>query len=120
MDDKTAFHWSVGAGYLTATIVSFIPTKIYAFSAKESGSTRRESVKFLLISGIGFVIQLITSSLFLEFIANPLLSVFSLVIREKISHTAGMGLSFTANFLGHRFLTFRSTGIYDKIRPNRD
>jgi len=120
MSDKTAFPWSVAASYLTATVVAFVPTKIYAFSAKESGSTRRESVKFLMISAVGFVIQSFVSAFALDFIANPILGGFSLVVREKISHTIGMGVSFIANFLGHRFLTFRSTGIYDKIRPNRD
>lgn len=120
MNDMTAYPWSVAAGYLTATVVSFIPAKLYAFSEKDSGSTRRESVKFLLISLVGFVIQLTVSTLTLNLIANPLLSMFSLVVREKVSHTVGMGVSFLANYLGHRFLTFRSTGIYDKIRPNRD
>jgi hypothetical protein len=37
-------------------------------------------------------------------------------LRETFSHLTGMGCSFLANYYGHKFLTFRSTGIYDKIK----
>ena len=114
--DKPAFNWSVFAGYLTATVVSFVPAKIFAFSAKGSGNTKRESIKFLIIALLALGVQLGVSSLTLDLIAKNLLSSYSLFIQEKFSHLAGMGCSFLANFYGHKFLTFRSTGIYDKIK----
>ncbi|WP_337042068.1 GtrA family protein [Emticicia sp. 17c] len=114
--DKPAFNLSVSAGYLTATVVSFIPAKVFAFSAKESGNTRRESVKFLIIALVAWGIQVGVSSLTFDFIANPFFSEYSLFLREKGSHVTGMGFSFLANYFGHKFLTFRSTGIYDKIK----
>jgi putative flippase GtrA len=120
MSDRAALHSSVAAAYLTATVISFVPAKNYAFSAKESGSTRRESIKFLLISTVGFFVQIIVTTLVLDYFANPFLQSFSLVIREKFSHAAAMGCSFTANFFGHQFLTFRSTGLYDRIKSPKN
>lgn len=114
--DKPAFNLSVFAGYLTATIVSFIPAKVFAFSAKESGNSKRESIKYLIIAIVALGIQVGISSLTLDYIANPFFSNFSLFLREKGSHVVGMGFSFFANYYGHKFLTFRSTGVYDKIK----
>jgi len=114
--DKPAFNLSVFAGYLTATIVSFIPAKVFAFSAKESGNSKRESIKYLIIAIVALGIQVGISSLTLDYIANPFFNNFSLFLREKGSHVVGMGFSFFANYYGHKFLTFRSTGVYDKIK----
>ncbi len=114
--DKPAFNLSVSAGYLTATVVSFIPAKVFAFSAKESGNTRRESVKFLIIALVAWGIQVGISSLTFDHVANRYFAQYSLFVREKGSHVVGMGFSFLANYFGHKFLTFRSTGIYDKIK----
>lgn len=114
--DDPAFRWSVFLGYMTATVVSFVPAKIFAFSAKESGNTRRESIKFLAIATIALGIQVFVADLAKKYIANPFFSEYSLPIRESFSHLIGMGFSFLANYYGHKFLTFRSTGIYDKIK----
>ena len=115
-DHKPAFNLSVLAGYLTATIVSFIPAKVFAFSAKESGNSKRESIKFLIIATIALGIQVSVTSLTFDFVANKFFPQFSLFVREKGSHVVGMGCSFLANYYGHKFLTFRSTGIYDKFK----
>ncbi|WP_435357316.1 GtrA family protein [Emticicia sp. SJ17W-69] len=114
--DKPAFQLSIFAGYMTATIVTFIPNKVFAFSAKESGNTKRESVKFVIIAVVALGIQLGLSSLTFDFVANKYFTDYSLTLRETFSHIVGMGFSFLANFYGHKFLTFRSTGIYDKIK----
>jgi putative flippase GtrA len=114
--DKPAFNLSVFAGYLTATVVSFVPAKVFAFSAKESGNSKRESIKYLIIAVVALGIQVGISSLTLDYVANPFFPNFSLFLREKGSHLVGMGFSFFANYYGHKFLTFRSTGIYDKIK----
>ena len=115
-ESKPALNLSVLAGYITATIVSFIPAKVFAFSAKESGNSKRESIKFLIIATIAMGIQVGITSLTFDYIANPFFPAFSLFIREKASHVVGMGFSFFANYYGHKFLTFRSTGVYEKIK----
>lgn len=116
LKNDPAYSWSVFWGYLTATVVSFIPQKLFAFSAKGSGNTKRESIKYLAIAGSALVVQVVISSLAVDYFSKPFLPEASLMLQEKIAHLIGMGFSFFANFFGHKFLTFRSTGIYNKIK----
>jgi putative flippase GtrA len=110
------FATSVFLGYLTATVVSFVPTKRFAFSAGKTGNTGREAIKFLVIALVALIVQVYVSKFTLTWIANPLFPGLSSFWREKGSHVVGMGLSFLANYFGHKLLTFRSTGMYDKLR----
>ncbi|KAB7729123.1 GtrA family protein [Rudanella paleaurantiibacter] len=110
------FDTSVVLGYLTATVVSFVPTKVYAFSARQTGNTSREAVKFVAIALVAWAVQYFVSVGTLRWIATPLLPKVEIFWREKTSHVAGMGFSFLANYFGHKLLTFRSTGVYDRLR----
>lgn len=110
------FQTSVFLGYLTAMVVSFIPTKLFAFSAKSTGNTSREAVKYVIIALLAWAIQVGISVATLEWIANPLFPKLSVFVREKGSHVVGMGFSFLANYFGHKLLTFRSTGVYDRFK----
>ncbi|RIV22189.1 GtrA family protein [Fibrisoma montanum] len=110
------FETSVFCGYLTATVLTFLPTKRFAFSAGGTGNTGREAVKFLGIALVALVVQVMVSKYTLEWIAKPLLPQTSNFVREKGSHVVGMGVSFLANYFGHKLLTFRSTGVYDRIK----
>lgn len=110
------FDTSVFCGYLTATILTFMPTKKYAFSAGKTGNTGREAIKFLGISLMALVVQVYVAKYTLEWIATPLFPALDKIWRETGSHVVGMGMSFLANYFGHKLLTFRSTGVYDKIR----
>lgn len=116
LENDAAYSWSVFFGYLTATVVSFVPQKLFAFSAKGSGNTKRESLKYLVIAGTALIIQVMVSSLAVDYITKPFLPTSTLMLQEKVAHLIGMGFSFFANFFGHKFLTFRSTGIYNKIK----
>ena len=111
-----SFGTSVFLGYLTATVVSFIPTKRFAFPASKTGNTIREAIKFLIIALVALLVQVYVAKGTLLFIANPLFPDLSPFWREKGSHVVGMGLSFLANYFGHKLLTFRSTGVYNRIR----
>lgn len=110
------YSTSVFLGYLTATVVSFVPTKLFAFSAKQTGNTGREMIKFVIIALVAWGVQVGVAVATLEWIANPYFPSVSTFWREKGSHVVGMGFSFLANYFGHKLLTFRSTGMYDKIR----
>lgn len=110
------FATSVFLGYLTATVVSFVPTKRFAFSAGKTGNTGREAIKFLLIAFVALIVQVYVSKFTLAWVANPFFPELDPFWREKGSHVVGMGLSFLANYFGHKLLTFRSTGVYDKLR----
>jgi putative flippase GtrA len=120
MIESNAYSWSIIASYLTATIVSFVPAKLFAFSAKETGNTKRETIKFLIIALLALLIQEGLSVFTFESIATPYFSEFSEFVRKKGSHLVGMGFSFLANYFGHRLITFRSTGFYEKFKPNRE
>ena len=111
-----SFANSVLLGYLTATVLTFMPTKKYAFAAGKTGNTGREAIKFLGIALVALVVQVDVSKFTLEWIANPLFPELPQWAREKGSHVVGMGMSFLANYFGHKLLTFRSTGVYDKIK----
>ena len=110
------FDTSVLCGYLTATVITFVPNKKYAFSASKTGNTGREIIKYLAIALVALLVQVYVAKYTLEWIANPLFPSFKPLFRETGSHIAGMGASFMANYFGHKLLTFRSTGVYDKIR----
>ena len=110
------FDTSVLCGYLTATVLTFLPTKKYAFSAGKTGNTGREAVKFLVISLVALGVQVYVAKYTLEWVATPLFPNLDKLYRETGSHVVGMGFSFLANYFGHKLLTFRSTGFYDKIR----
>lgn len=111
-----SFSSSVFLGYITAMVASFLPTKIFAFAAKETGNTTREAIKFVGIALVALAVQVYSSKYTLEWIANPLFPDTTMFWREKTSHVVGMGLSFLANYFGHKLLTFRSTGMYEKLR----
>jgi putative flippase GtrA len=91
------FDTSVLLGYLTATVVSFMPTKNYAFSAKGTGNTGREMVKFLAIALVAWGVQVGVAVATLKWVANPYFPTASIFLREKTSHVVGMGFSFLAN-----------------------
>ena len=113
------FGTSVLLGYLTATVVSFVPTKRFAFSAGGTGNTGREMVKFFVIAFVALAVQVGVSKLTLTYVAGPLLPNLDQFWQEKGSHVVGMGVSFLANYFGHKLLTFRSTGMYDRIWPSK-
>ncbi len=73
-------------------------------------------VKFVIIALVAWGVQVGVAVTTLEWIANPYFSSASEFWREKGSHVVGMGFSFLANYFGHKLLTFRTTGVYDRIR----
>ena len=113
------FGTSVLLGYLTATIVSFAPTKRFAFSAGGTGNTGREAIKFFIIAFVALAVQVGVSKLTFSYVAEPYLPSLDQFWQEKGSHVVGMGVSFLANYFGHKMLTFRSTGMYDRLWPSK-
>lgn len=120
MSQDGALAWSVFWAYMISTAATFIPAKIFAFSAKESGNSKREWVKFFIIASLALVVQELVTLGTLKAIVNPYFGDFSLLWREKTSHLVGMACSFMANFFGHKFFTFRTTGLYKLIKTERN
>jgi putative flippase GtrA len=119
LDFDNALSWSIIVSYLSATVVTFIPSKLFAFSAKGTGNTSRESIKFLLIALLALIVQESISVFTFKNIASVYFTNISEFWQIKTSHLVGMGFSFLANFFGHRLVTFKSTGVYDKFKAKR-
>lgn len=100
--------------YFTGMVIGFVLTKQFAFNAKGSGNTRREMVKYVIITIIALGVTIFTSVPAL-YALNTYFPSLSLSLRESIAHLTGMGFSFVANFIGHKLFTFRSTGMYNRV-----
>ncbi|MES2730385.1 MAG: GtrA family protein [Bacteroidota bacterium] len=112
------FGLSVIPAYLTGMIVGFVLTKRFAFNAKDSGNTRREMVKFIIISLLALIATYITSVATLH-ILHFYLSDSPPLIRnslETLAHITGMGSSFMINYFGQKLFAFKSTGFYDRLK----
>jgi putative flippase GtrA len=121
---------SVALGYVVSFVVGFTLTKLFAFDVKKSGQTRREMVKFVMVSALSFGITVGGSSLALSvlnsFFPGQRLFVLPISFLSDKARTInlkefggllfGMGASFTSNYILHKTFTFKSTGFYDRIK----
>ncbi len=119
-----SYTWSVPLAYLVSIVVGFILTKLFAFDSRNTEKTKREMVKFILVSIFsGFIMwgtALFTLKI-LDFI-NPNLAVLipfsakEVHLDQLLSSICGMGFSFISNFYLHKTFTFKSTGFYDRLK----
>lgn len=112
------------AGYVIAFVVGFFLTKLFAFNAKNSTKTRREAVKFTLVSIISCLITVYGSSALYDYSVSEF-SILTLVVpfsvkqvnvNKLIAHTTGMGVSFLSNYILHKTFTFHNTGFYERLK----
>lgn len=112
------------AGYLIAFVAGFFLTKLFAFNARNSAQTRREAIKFTLVSILSCIITVYGSSVFYQYLASefkPLTFLIPFSVKEVnltklVSQLTGMGLSFMSNYVLHKQFTFRNTGFYEKLK----
>lgn len=96
-------------------IVGFVLSKRYAFNAKGSGNTRREMVKFVIISLIALGVMYVVAVAMLYVLTFNFPNLPK-IVRESLAHVSSTGFSFITNFIGHKLFTFKSTGVYDRVR----
>lgn len=136
------FGSSIVLGYLSGMIIGFFLTKAFAFNARNSGNATREAIKFFMVSMVAltvtwffseislrvinawFVRVPVTQSL-LEALVKETSNGFSGLIGMKLSlafidrqlfaNLGGIGFGFFANFFGHKYFTFKSTGLFERI-----
>jgi putative flippase GtrA len=116
-----SYEISVGIAYFVALIVGFGLTKFFAFDAKKSKQTQREMIKYLFVASFAGGVMVLFSSISKSVIDNRFPDgIFNLPIVQHpnalIGQITGMGFSFITNYVGHKTITFRSTGFYDKIK----
>ncbi len=116
-----SYEISVGIAYFIAFIAGFGLTKMFAFDAKQSNQTRREMIKYVFVASIAGGVMVLFSSLAKSNIDNQFPNgIIKVTFIENPNHLLGqiigMGFSFITNYVGHKKVTFRSTGFYDKIK----
>lgn len=112
------------AGYWISFIVGYFLTRLFAFNAKNTTQTRRQIVKFTLVS-IWSCLITVYGSAFLYGISKQCLGTFTFLIPYSVkevnlnklfSQVAAMGASFLSNYILHKQFTFRDTGFYDRLK----
>lgn len=133
---------SIVLGYLTGMVVGFVLTKLFAFNARNSGNVTREAIKFFMVSMVALCVTWFFSEVILRFVnyyfsyypdaqihlealVGDLTQVASDVTRIRIrltfidrqlfSHIGGICFGFFANFFGHKYFTFKTTGYYSRF-----
>lgn len=116
---RMAYLVSVAAAYLTGMIVNFVLSKYVTFQAQESGRTQREIIKFVAIALIGLVATVAGSFVAYETLVVVVRELpglkFSDDLLRTLGHVAGMGIGLVVNFIGHDRLSFRQTGLWDRV-----
>ena len=113
-----AYLTAVTLAYLTGMVVNFILSKFVTFQARDSGRTRREAVKFLVIAAFGLGATVLTSygayALLRAATGLAPLGISDDLLRTG-AHLCGMGLGLLVNFVGHDRFSFRPTGVWDRM-----
>jgi putative flippase GtrA len=120
---------SVAFAYIVSFIVGFVLTKLFAFDARNSQQTRREMVKFGMVSAFSFFITVFGAEFSRRVIdsfspTTQYALPFSFIpekareinVNEALGLLIAMGLSFISNYILHKTFTFRSTGFYDRAK----
>lgn len=112
------------AGYWFSFIVGYFLTRLFAFNAKNTAQTRRQIVKFILVSILSCLITVYGSAILYDFSKSWLgtftflipFSVKEVNLNKLLSQIAAMGASFLSNYILHKQFTFRNTGFYDRLK----
>ncbi|TAE33500.1 MAG: GtrA family protein [Cytophagales bacterium] len=121
---QMTYEQALFVGYLVAFVVGFVLTKLFAFNARNSSQTRREAIKFTIVSVISCLITVYGSSLIYHY-STTQFEPFSAVIPFSVKRVdlnklgaqiVGMGLSFISNYILHKRFTFANTGFYEGLK----
>lgn len=111
-------------GYLVAFVAGFFLTKLFAFNARNSAQTKREAIKFILVSIVSCLITVYGSALLYDYSLHHFdqltftipFSVKEVNVNKLMAQVTGMGASFLNNYVLHKQFTFRNTGFYERLK----
>jgi putative flippase GtrA len=136
------FGSSIVLGYLAGMVIGFFLTKAFAFNARNSGNATREAIKFFMVSMVALTVTWVFSEISLRVInawfsrvpvtqtllealvgetSNGFSSMLGLDIslsfidRQLFANLGGIGFGFFANFFGHKYFTFKTTGLFERF-----
>ena len=136
------FGSSIVLGYLAGAVIGFFLTKAFAFNARNSGNATREAIKFFMVSTVALTVTWFFSEISLRLInawfvrvpvtqsllealiketSNGFSDLLGLkmslafIDRQLFANLGGIGFGFFANFFGHKYFTFKSTGLFERI-----
>lgn len=121
---SVSYEDSILPAYFIAFIVGFFLTKLFAFNARQSQQTRREMLKFTIVSVISGIIMWIFSTFPYDFIHARYPDIYFQIpyAVKKLNLTQigttlhGMCYSFISNYILHKTFTFKSSGFYDRLK----
>jgi putative flippase GtrA len=121
---KISYAWSIQIAYQISLVVGFILTKMFAFDVRNTEKTKREMVKFIVVSqfsGLIMTFAALSALAFFDYI-HPEKHIFlphsnkDVHLNQLLSTIVGMGFSFISNYFLHKKFTFKSTGFYDRLK----